>query len=189
MDFQVALGILATIPMTKADLNIKVTVEDDYESRRLILGPRSRMGVVCDRLLQGDEAARAAVACHAFGDEKDSRCGDCRVGPFGGCVVYRNKSNNVCSNCIYTGRERLYEWRTKSNLDSDEEHDYIPPKRRARRTRRYAPKRPVERAEGDQVHSSPSKRRRRSTAESDYDGSKLSEFIDLTMENDELMGQ
>ena len=46
-----ALGILATILMTKADFNIKVTVEDNGESRRLILGPRFQIGVVYDHLL------------------------------------------------------------------------------------------------------------------------------------------
>lgn len=74
----------------------------------------------------GDKAARAAVLCHALGEDMTSRCGDCEEGPFDGCVVQRNLSHNVCSSCIFAVRGQSCEWRTRHDLDSDEEKGYVP---------------------------------------------------------------
>ena len=111
--FELAPGILVMLPTKREDLPAKITVHDPPSStrepsqRNPVLCPKSHLNAVCGRLRAGDKRALTAVACHAFGNEMPKRCGDCKDGPFGSCVVYRNKSNNACSNCIFARRERL----------------------------------------------------------------------------------
>ena len=121
--FELAPGIFVMLPTKREDLPAKITVHDppsgirEPSQRNPILCPKSHLNAVCGRLRAGDKRALTAVTCHAFGNEMPKRCGDCKDGPFGSCVVYRNKSNNACSNCIFARRERLCEWRTRYKLD------------------------------------------------------------------------
>jgi len=162
--FQMAPGIRLKFPMMKEDLEIIARVENPWcggqrRHRQLSLGPRSRIHDIFYRLLGGDKATRAAIVCHAFGNETPIGCRDCGDGPFDNCVVHPNQSNGACSNCIYSGNERLCEWRARGDLDLDNEyesganfdnerdvdinsgngHDNVPPGARNRRRTRSDP--------------------------------------------------
>jgi uncharacterized protein DUF3716 len=131
-------------------------------------------------LHEQDKSAVGAVTCHSAGDEMLSPCEDCQGGPFGSCVVYRNKWNNACSNCIFLGRERYCEWRMRCRLDSDDERDYVPPKtRRTGQARRAEPKRAKRRNNG----FLPSKRQKAVKEEPEDGVLPLSELIDANVKD------
>jgi len=141
--------------MTKEDQHVVVEVEDPWcggksRRQRISFGPRSKIGDVFNRLIEGDSAASTAIICHAFGNESLSACMHCEDGPFGICKVYSSRSNNACSNCIYSGNKRYCEWSTCSDLndsdnerdidlDSDNGHDNVPPAARSPRQTRSNP--------------------------------------------------
>lgn len=79
-----------------------------------------------------------AIAVQARGEPMPLACETCKDakhGEFDSCRSQRNQSRNACANCIASGCERLCEWRTQRNLDSDTEHDYRVPTPRAKKRR------------------------------------------------------
>ena len=91
-------------------------------------GPHSVPMNICRELTEGNRNTERALTCHAWGDVMPHPCTTCEEDQ-GRCVTLRNKFNNACSNCILKGRGVSCEWRTRYDLDSDEEYDYLPPTR------------------------------------------------------------
>jgi len=91
-------------------------------------GPHSVPMNICRELTERNRNTERALTCHAWGDVMPHPCTTCEEDQ-GRCVTLRNKFNNACSNCILKGRDVSCEWRTRYELDSDEEYDYLPPTR------------------------------------------------------------
>ncbi|KAB5513043.1 hypothetical protein GE09DRAFT_638857 [Coniochaeta sp. 2T2.1] len=110
------------------DLDVRLMLDGSLFGKplegSLVLGPRSQMGALWVRLLQGDVATVRAVACEVFGHEMPSACQGCEDGPFPLCVADRN---NACSNCIYTGSDRVCHWRKLGDNGAvgEEEHNAV----------------------------------------------------------------
>jgi len=91
--FELDPGIFVMLPTNREDLPAKIRVRDppsgtfELPQRNPVLCPKVHLNAVCSRLRAGDTPALTAVACHAFGNEMPKRCGDCKDGPFGSCVV------------------------------------------------------------------------------------------------------
>ncbi|RYP16560.1 hypothetical protein DL767_010168 [Monosporascus sp. MG133] len=82
-----------------------------HAQRKTIGGPRFRMGAICDRVYNGDEAAARALACHAYGDEMPSPCATCKGkdGPFdaGDCVSGERTMTTTLTKSMTTSHRML----------------------------------------------------------------------------------